>query len=77
MSSAAVRRAQTVSRMAMSPGTHNPEQDAEFLSVLNAAKQELRKEKKLKVSAVNAGHQKHKNIYYSLTELAARGPGRS
>lgn len=50
MSSLAVRRAQTVSRMAMSPGTIH--EDEEFLSVLNEAKQELRKEKKLKVLIV-------------------------
>ena len=46
MSTAAVRRAQTVSRMAMSPGTV---QDADMSSVLNQAKQELRKEKRAQV----------------------------
>ena len=46
MSTAAVRRAQTVSRMAMSPGTD----DAGFLSILNEAKEDLKKEKKHQVS---------------------------
>jgi len=47
MSSAAVRRAQTVSRMAMSPG--NALEDDSLFSVLNEAKEELKKEKKQKV----------------------------
>jgi len=49
MSSAAVRRAQTVSRMAMSPG--NALEDDSLFSVLNEAKEELKKEKKQKVLA--------------------------
>ena len=51
MSSAAVRRAQTVSRMAMSPGTAL--EDDSLYSVLNEAKEELKKEKKQKVIRVN------------------------
>ena len=47
MSTAAVRRAQTVSRVAMSPGTVR-EEDSMY-SILNEAKEELRKEKKAKV----------------------------
>lgn len=47
MSSAAVRRAQNVSRVAMSPGTAI-EEDSMY-SILNEAKEELRNKKKAKV----------------------------
>ena len=50
MSTAAVRRAQTVSRVAMSPGTSIVQEEDSMYSVLNEAKEDLRKEKRAKVS---------------------------
>lgn len=50
MSTAAVHRAQAVSRLAMSPGGIHDDAD-ELSSILNAAKEDLRKERKMKVSA--------------------------
>ena len=50
MSSAAVRRAQTVSRMAMSPGNTTNDDD-NIHSILNEAKQDLKREKKAKVNS--------------------------
>ncbi|XP_066929588.1 kinesin-like protein KIF21A isoform X3 [Clytia hemisphaerica] len=47
MSTAAVRRAQTVSRMAMSPGNTTNEDD-NIHSIINEAKQDLKREKKAK-----------------------------
>ena len=46
MSSAAVLRAQTVSRMAMSP---SHDKNDELMSILQSAKEDLKKEKKMKV----------------------------
>lgn len=47
MSTAAVHRAQAVSRLAMSPGGIHDDAD-ELSSILNAAKEDLRKERKMK-----------------------------
>ena len=46
MSSAAVLRAQTVSRMAMPP---SHDKNDELMSILQSAKEDLKKEKKMKV----------------------------
>ena len=46
MSSVAVLRAQTVSRMAMSP---SHDKNDELMSILQSAKEDLKKEKKMKV----------------------------
>ena len=50
MSSAAVLRAQTVSRMAMSP---SHDKNDELMSILQSAKEDLKKEKKMKVEWLN------------------------